>query len=253
MERPRPLIGVAAHRGNVVVVLTMALALGVVACQGSGATSSPAVGSAPSETLGPTTSVPAASASLASAPASALTTSLVTIHDPNLTLTLPVGWAEYPMATYRFLVSSFEKTSSPPTQALYTAHLKDIDDGAVRMAAGGSVGVAPVSGTMILQIDSGDPSLEAAAARLGVIEAMVGEPTTVEQRSVTLPIGTAIRRVETHAVAPGTATGAIPARTVEYIAILSDGRTLWILATGPEVATTFEALVDASVSTIQGR
>jgi hypothetical protein len=104
---------------------------------------------------------------------------------------------------------------------------------------------------MVLQIDAGDASLEAAAARIGLLTSKVDQPTTVEERPVMLPIGNAIRRVATHAVPPGTSIAAIPSRTVEYIALLADGRTLWIVASGPEASPTFEALIDASVATIQ--
>jgi hypothetical protein len=104
---------------------------------------------------------------------------------------------------------------------------------------------------MILQIDDGDDSLEEAAARIRRITSTVDQPMTVEERPITLQIGKVIRRVETHAVPPGTSIAAIPSRTVEYIALLPDGRTLWILASGPEASPTFEALIDASVATIQ--
>jgi hypothetical protein len=83
---------------------------------------------------------------------------------------------------------------------------------------------------------------------------MVASNTTlVEDGPVTLAIGPAVRRVETHAVPPGSTTFQVPSRSVEYIARLDDGRTLWILASAPAVATTFDALIDASVMTIKAR
>jgi hypothetical protein len=177
----------------------------------------------------------------------------VVIKDPDLAMTLPETWSDYPMVTYRSLIVSILEVAPPAVKAGYTLHLKDIDSGAVRMAAVGPTGLGPVTGSMILQIDAGDPSLEAAVTRIGLLTSKVDQPTTVEERPVTLAIGNAIRRVETHAVPPGTSIAAIPSRTVEYIALLADGRTLWILANGPEASLTFEALVDASVATINAR
>jgi hypothetical protein len=64
-----------------------------------------------------------------------------------------------------------------------------------------------------------------------------------------LPIGKAVRLVETHAVPAG--VQGVPSRTVEYITRLEDGRTLWIIASGPAAALTFEALIDASVMSLR--
>jgi hypothetical protein len=175
----------------------------------------------------------------------------VEIDDPDLTLTLPVGWAKYEMAMYRSLIESFAKTSSPEVQAILETHLKAIDAGAVRMAAGGFV--AGANASYIIEVDSGDRSLEAAVSRIRRFEMGASNTTLVEEGPVTLAIGPAVRRVETHTVPPGSATLGVPSRTVEYIARLDDGRTLWILASAPAVATTFDASIDASVMTIKAR
>ena len=175
----------------------------------------------------------------------------VEIDDPDLTLTLPVGWAEYDLAMYRSLIDSFGKESSPEVQAMLETHLKAIDAGAVRMAAGGLV--AGANASYIIQVDSGDRSLEAAVTRIRRFEAMSAGSTAVDEGQVSLGIGPAVRRVETHAVPPGSTIKGIRSRTVEYIVRLEDGRTLWILASAPAVATTFDASIDASVMTIKAR
>ena len=234
------------------LVLAILLAFGIAACQGSGALPSASGGTASSLTTTPAASAPEASAGTsAAATGTPSTGTRVVITNPNLAVTLPETWSEYPIATYRAQIVAILDVAPPAVKAGYTLHLKDIDSGAVRMAAVGPTGLDPVTGSMILQIDDGDASLEAAAARIRRITSTVDQPTTVEERPVTLPIGDAIRRVETHAVPPGTSIAAIPSRTVEYIAHLADGRTLWILASGPEASKTFEALIDASVATIQ--
>jgi len=73
----------------------------------------------------------------------------------------------------------------------------------------------------------------------------------VDERPVTLPIGKAVRLVETHAVPAG--VQGVPSRTVQYIARLEDGRTLWILASGPAAAPALEAIIDASVMSLRSR
>ena len=239
------------------LILLLAVALSGASCVGSGAVSPSGnlIERSPSATVAPSASVlqiatatPAPWLVGTPTPGAPAT---VEIDDPDLTLTLPVGWAEYDMAMYRSLIEQFAESSSPEVQALLAVHLKAIDAGAVRMAAGGLV--AGANASYIIQVDSGDRSLEAAVARIRRFEAMATGSTVVDDGPVTLAIGPAVRRVETHAVAPGEEAGLVPSRTVEYIARLDDGRTLWILASAPGVATTFDALIDASVMTIKAR
>ena len=153
------------------------------------------------------------------------------------------------MATYRSLIDSFAKASSPEVQRFFARHVRDIDSGAVKMAAGGFIGGA--NGSLIIQVDSGDRSLDAAVTRLRKVGMTSTDSTLVDERPVTLPIGKAVRLVETHAVPAG--VQGVPSRTVQYIARLADGRTLWILASGPAAAPTFEALIDASVMSLRSR
>jgi hypothetical protein len=239
------------------LIVLLALALSAAACVGSG-TVSPSgnlVARSPSVTAVPTASVlQIATATpppwLVGSPTPG-PPATVEIDDPDLTLTLPFGWGEYEMAMYRSLIDQYAKASSPEVQALLSIHLKAIDEGAVRMAATGFV--AGANASYIIQVDSGDRSLEAAVTRIRRIEAMATGSTVVDDGPVTLAIGPAVRRVETHAVPPGEEATSVASRTVEYIARLDDGRTLWILASAPAVATTFDALIDASVATIKAR
>ena len=112
---------------------------------------------------------------------------------------------------------------------------------------------AGADANLIVQVDTGDRSLEAAVARLGRLQEGFTDPSSTDERPVALSIGQAVRRVQIHPVPSGSTAVGIPSRTVEYIARLDDGRTLWILATGPERATTFEALIDASVMSLRSR
>jgi hypothetical protein len=225
--------------------LILLLALSAASCVGSGA---PATAVASASVLQVATATPAPWLVASPTPGIPAT---VEIDDPDLTLTLPVGWAEYEMATYRSLIDQFAKASSPEEQAILAEHLKAIDAGAVRMAATGFV--ASANASYIIQVDSGDPSLEAAVTRIRRFESMATGTTLVDDGPVTLAIGPAVRRVETHAVPPGSTFQGIPSRSVEYIARLDDGRTLWILASAPAVSTTFDPLIDASVMTITAR
>lgn len=247
------------HRTDI-AALTLALAVGLttVACAGSGAASAsvdPRTPS-PSATARPTASLgQVATASPRSSPTTVAGTptphvpAAVEIDDPALRMTLPEGWAEYPMDTYRLLIDSFAKASSPEVQAFYARHLKDVDSGAVKLAAGGFIGGAV--GSLIIQVDSGDRSLDAAVTRLRDLGMTPTDSTLVDERSATLRIGKAVRLVETHAVPAG--VQGVPSRTVQYIARLDDGRTLWILASGPAAAPAFEALIDASVMSLRSR
>jgi hypothetical protein len=237
------------------LLLLLAVGFSATACVGSGGPSASGnvVATSPSAAAAPTaTGQPLATATPRPSPAATPTPGApvtITIDDPDLIMTLPVGWASYPMETYRFIIDAVVKTASPEEQAVLAVHLKDIDAGRVRIASGGQIGGA--NGTLIIQVDTGDSSLEAAVARFGLLQKSFTDPSTTEERSVILAIGDAVRRVQVHPVPSGSTTAGVPSKTVEYIARLDDGRTLWILATGPAAATTFEALIDASVATLK--
>ena len=239
------------------IALLLATALATVACTGSG--SAPASGDlvevSPAATPVPTASVYLVTTAVPTPSPLAMPTpgapATIAIVDPDLTVTLPVGWAEYELAMYRSLIDSFAKASSPEMQSILETHLKAIDAGEVRMAASGLV--AGANASYVIQVDSGDRSLEAAVTRIRRIEATATGTSPVDDGPVTLAIGPAVRRVETHAVPPGSTFQGIPSRSVEYIVRLEDCRTLWILASAPAVATTFDALIDASVRTIRVR
>ena len=136
----------------------------------------------------------------------------VEIDDPALRMTLPEGWAEYPMETYRLLIDSLSKASSPEVQAFYARHLKDVDSGAVKLAAGGFIGGAV--GSLITQVDLGYCSLDAAVTRLRDLGMTPTGSTLVDERSATLPIGKAVRLVETHAVPAGVPRCPVPNRPI---------------------------------------
>ena len=130
-----------------------------------------------------------------------------------------------------------------------TDHLAAIDSGAVRLVAMGPSGFEPWTGSLILEVDRGDPSLEFALARVKSLLSASGPPT-FEQRHITLSLGEGERIASTRALPPDAPAGSIPARAIVYVIRLADGRTLLVEASGPEAAQGFESMIDASVMTI---
>ena len=230
--------------GIVPLTLAVAVGLSIASCTGSGA----ATAAPTASVVGVATATPGSSPTIAGGTPTPRVPATVEVDDPDLRMILPEGWAAYPMETYRALIESFAKGLTPEMQASVAEHLKAIDAGAVRIAAGGPIGGANAS--LLVEVDSGDRSLEAAVTRLRHV-GMTTDSTLVDERPVTLATGKAVRRVETHAVPAG--FSGVPSRTVEYITRLDDGRTLWILGTGPAAAPTFEALIDASVMSLRSR
>ena len=57
----------------------------------------------------------------------------------------------------------------------------------------------------------------------------------------------------THPVSSDAPAGSVPARSIDYVILLDDGRTLVIQASGPEAAEGFATLIDDSVSTLARR
>jgi hypothetical protein len=173
-----------------------------------------------------------------------------TIEDPDLTLTLPVRWTTTPIDTYRGMIVAARDALPATDRALYTDHLKKIDSGAVRLVASGPSGFEPWIGSMFFEVDSGDPSLDAALARVEKLMAANAPATTREQRHITFPFGECERIVTTHALTPDAPVGSVPARGIDYVIRLVDGRTLLIQAVGPEAAQCFDGMIDASVMTL---
>jgi hypothetical protein len=137
-----------------------------------------------------------------------------------------------------------------PTEAVFQRFLDAIDRGAVRLVASGPAGFEGWNGTIIVQIDDGDATLEDAVAR---VTAASMETANREMRDVDLEIGRAIRISSMFALTPDAPEGSVPSHTIEYVVRLEDGRTLWLMATGPQAAAGFDALIDPAVATLRRR
>jgi hypothetical protein len=252
-----------AQRAGPAFVAIVVLALAMAGCQGEGGSSpslaaashDAATASAPptanhwSEATGvPTTSPGASSGATASASSAA-----ASMDDPDITLALPEGWREVPIATYRFLVATAAEGAPVSVRPTLLAHVADIDAGRVRLAALGPPGMPQQAASVTFQVDSGDASLAAAMSRIERLALAIAPSDTEDRRAVSLPIGDAIRIVTTHnseSIAPA---GTWPSRAVQYVIRLHDGRTLWIDAVAPVEYEAMVAHVDASVATLRAR
>ena len=195
----------------------------------------------------------ASPAAPAPTPGSPLLFERATIDDPDLTMALPVTWTTLPLDTYRDLMVYLRDSAPASERPLYVYHLKEVDSGATRLVASGPSGFAPWTGTMVFEVDAGDASLDAAVARVDKLTAAISPATSREQHHVTFGFGEGERIMTTHAVSPDAPAGAVPARSIDYVILLDDGRTLVILASGPEAAEGFATLIDDSVSTLARR
>jgi hypothetical protein len=225
----------------------------LAACGTSGGSIAPSsIASATPAVVIEPTSTPAAIASstpAATYSAAAEAGPLATIADPDLALELPLGWNEMAIPTFRTIVETSASGSPQEVQVALAALLRDIDDGSVRLVAGGPTGFGQWSGTMTFQVDAGDASLDAALARIERRTEGLAERASFEEHAVSLPIGAGIRRGSTYAVDPG--VGGVPSQVIEYVVRLVDGRTLWVMATAPEAAEGFDALIDRSAGSLR--
>ena len=235
---------------TVMLVVTIALA----ACSAPGRSSAPSADASASTAMAsePTTSPsPIASQSASSGMPPAEVGPAATIHDPDLALYLPTNWKAMSISNFRTIVEASVTGSSKAMQGALDALLRDIDNGSVRLVASGTAGFGAWSATMTVQVNTGDESLEAAVARIEKRSDGLVDRTGRDARPVTLEIGEAIRSVSTYAVEPGSGAGSVPARVIEYVVRLVDGRTLWVMATAPEAAEGFAALIDGAVGSIR--
>ena len=215
-----------------------------------GAPPAPVWGSgAPSSAPG---SVPSHAPPSASAAPSASPGPTISIVDPDLAMILPPGWEEQAVSAYRDRIDTQSKQNSGTVRAAMEELVRDADAGKVRSLSVGLTDYRAAFGTIIIQVNDGDASLDAAVSRIEKRHDFVPH-SAFEERRVELDVGRSLRMSAIFPVRPNPPPGAIPSHTIDYVVRLKDGRTLWIQATAPEAAKAFDAVIDAAVQTLRTR
>jgi hypothetical protein len=174
---------------------------------------------------------------------------VATMDDPNLSMRLPAGWRSLPVATLR---SRAEQASAATTGAIkeeYEKLILRIDANQIRLYAAGPSGLNPWQGTLVIEV-SAAKSVDEQIAWIGTLLTAFAKPKTSEQTEAKLAIGTGVRLEQT---ADPPAGQGVPARGINYVVKLGDGRIMWINSTGPEASMTFAGMIDGSVATISPR
>jgi hypothetical protein len=143
------------------------------------------------------------------------------------------------MADFRAQLVAFGEPMTGPERVIVDEAIESIDSGRTRIAAQGpTIGA---TGSIMLSVDEKvDASLPDAGARLFKGQSPFTEPNGMTRATVIfLPIGPALRLVETHDP-PASMPRGIPSRTVQYVTRVRDGRTISILGTAPATDGTFE-------------
>jgi hypothetical protein len=167
-------------------------------------------------------------------------------------MTLPPGWEEQAVSGYRDRINSESKQNSGSVRTAMEELVRDADAGKVRSFAVGLTDYRAAFGTIIIQVNEGDASLEAAVSRIEKRHDFVPH-SAFEERNVDLVVGKAVRMSAIFPVRPNPPPDAIPSHTVDYVVRLEDGRTLWIQASAPEAAKAFDAVIDGAVLTLRTR
>jgi hypothetical protein len=167
-------------------------------------------------------------------------------------MTLPPGWEEQAVSGYRDRINTESKQNTGPVRAAMEELVRDADAGKVRSLAVGLTDYRAAFGTIIIQVNKGDASLEAAVSRIEKRHDFIPH-SDFEERNVDLAVGKAVRMSAIFPVRPNPPPDAIPSHTVDYVVRLADGRTLWIQASAPEAAKAFDAVIDGAVLTLRTR
>jgi len=165
---------------------------------------------------------------------------------------LPPGWEEQAVSAYRDRINTQSKQNSGAVRAAMEELVRDADAGKVRSLSVGLTDYRAAFGTIIIQVNDGDASLDAAVSRIEKRHDFVPH-SAFEERRVELDVGRSLRMSAIFPVRPNPPPGAIPSHTIDYVVRLKDGRTLWIQATAPEAAKAFDAVIDAAVQTLRTR
>jgi hypothetical protein len=183
----------------------------------------------------PVSASPAAPVRAESAPATAPTPAEWTVHvvqRPALRIALPPEWREVSPEVSRQQLARFWPSTIGDARADVRTMMELLDSGRVRFMAVGPSAIRPWMASAMLIIETGDVSLDAAAARSS--QRFVTKPVTHDMAPVTLPLGRAMRVIST-----GNPSGAAPTERVEYILRLPDGATLTLMGTSHEGDTPF--------------
>jgi hypothetical protein len=167
-------------------------------------------------------------------------------------MTLPPGWEEQAVSSYRDRISTESKQNTGAVRAAMEELVRDADAGKVRSLAVGLTDYRAAFGTIIIQVNEGDASLEAAVSRIEKRHDFVPH-SDFEEQNVDLAVGKAVRMSAIFPVRPNPPPDAIPNHTVDYVVRLEDGRTLWIQASAPAAAKAFDAVIDGTVLTLRTR
>jgi hypothetical protein len=167
-------------------------------------------------------------------------------------MNLPPGWEEQVVSAYRDRIDTQSKENTGTVRAAMEELVRDADAGKLRTIAAGLTDYRAAYGTIVIQVNEGDISLDAAVTRIEKRHDFVPH-SDFEERTVDLDVGKAVRMSAIFPLRPNPPPGAIPSHTIDYVVRLKDGRTLWIQATAPEAAKAFDAVIDAAVQTLRTR
>jgi hypothetical protein len=156
-----------------------------------------------------------------------------------MSFAIPPGWEEGDLAVYRSTLESRRKAAEGQARTNLEWTIQRIDDGIIRVLAGGPSATPSATATVIVSVEeSGDADVDAAAARrIAELDDRLVGTTFEEQTAVDLPIGHAVRIVRS-----GGRPGSTPSRSIEYIVVLPDGRTLLFSGGAPESDEAFTDL-----------
>lgn len=186
-----------------------------------------------------TAPIQAPSASSASAPVATVTPAPLpegwtvrSIPQPPLRVAIPPEWQETSVAASRETIAA--EVPPPDLRAIWTAVRDLMDSGRVRFIATGPSTVRPWTASVMVIMDAGDASLDAAVARIEREPWMAVQHVTRDEAAVTLPIGSGRRVVVTTNV-----EGAEPSRAIMYVVLLGDGSTLSLIGSNREEDRSF--------------
>jgi hypothetical protein len=196
----------------------------------------------------PTGVVP--SLSTAQVPASALAADdVTTMEDPDLSMRLPASWRSLPVTTLRSRAEQASAATTGDIKEQYEQLILRIDANQIRLYAAGPSGLNPWQGTLVIEVTDAK-SVDEQSVRIGKILTAFAKPKTSEQTEAKLAIGTGVRLEQT-ADPPG--GQGVPARGINYVVKIGDGRIMWVNSTGPAASMTFAGMIDSTVATISRR
>jgi hypothetical protein len=232
----------ATHQAGL-VALALGMALTAGGCGSGAGDSTPPAGSASTTAVAPT------DASTEEPTQPAPERPHLDLDDPGLVVQVPEGWTERSLTELRASIAADLMDSPPAVRRILREMIGQIDSGVIVGQLDGPSSDGGFTPSVVISVETGDPSLAAAATRrtryLQDVDDVDLEWEVSLRDPISLPVGRSVRII---AYQDPPESHGVPSQSIEFVLFI-DGRTVSFAGTAPTADGHFSGVMsDLSAS-----